>query len=318
MPLSEYASALQTTNTLAKFLREEIEALCPSKNPTYEQLIDRIQTLSNFILNHHKANPERIEKLFGQLRKHPLIAPIPGGKIRIDFELLRDLKTLTTGGWEAVNLTVMKQLLRKKDVVLDIGAHIGHLTILAASTVGQGGAVYSFEPAAQNYQRLLNNIKLNHFQAHVEAFPIAIADHQQEVEFYDDGSTAGTEYSMFPQRHGKHGVAFSVEAQSLDYFADKKSLSAINFIKIDTEGAELAVLRGAEVVLRKNPKIILLIELHPWVIAPEEVCAYLSQRQMYLYDVQRGLALFSVDEANTRFSAGGDILATQLAINVTT
>jgi len=39
---------------------------------------------------------------------------------------------------------------------------------------------------------------------------------------------------------------------------------------------------------------------------------------MYLYDVQRGLALFSVDEANTRFSAGGDILATQLAINVTT
>ncbi|MFH1673049.1 MAG: FkbM family methyltransferase [Pseudomonadota bacterium] len=318
MFLGEYNSAVETTNTLVEFLLEEIEALSPEGNPTYEELIDRIRVLSRLILNDSQTGPEKIERLLKRLRARPLIVPIPGGRIRIDFEFLRDLYTIVMGGWEIQNLTVMKQLLRPGGIVLDIGAHAGHFTILAASTVGAGGMVYSFEPAPANFKRLCENIRLNRFQAHVEAFPLAISDHPGVVEFYDDGGTAGTEYSMFPHRHGEHGIAFSVQAQSLDHFAEEYELFSVNFIKIDTEGAELAVLRGAENILRKNPGISLLIELHPWIIPPEEVCSYLAQHRMRLYDIRRGLSLFSANEANARFSEGGDILATQAQVKVAT
>lgn len=318
MALSEYNSAFETTNNLAEFLLKEIETLSPVGNPTYEELIDKIRVLSRLVLNDSQAGHEKIEMLLRRLRAKPLIVPIPGGKIRIHFEFLRDLYTMAVGGWEILNLRVMKQLLRPRDVMLDIGAHIGHFTILAASVVGAGGMVYSFEPAPRNFQRLSENIKLNRFEAHVETFPIAISDHLGVVEFYEDGGTAGTEYSMFPHRHGEHGVAFSVQAESLDHLAEKYKLLSVNFMKIDTEGAELAVLRGAADILRKNPQISLLIELHPWVIAPEEVCTYLAQHQMRLYDIRRELSLFSANEANVRFSEGGDILASQARVSVTT
>ena len=234
MPISEYNSAIETTTTLAEFLLEEVESLSPAGDLTYEELIDRIRVLSRLILNHSKIGPEKIAMLLKRLSLQPLIVPIPGGRIRMDFEFPRDLHTIAIGGWETQNMAVMKQLLRPGAVVLDIGAHIGHFTILAASVVGVGGAVYSFEPAPRNFQRLSENIKLNHFEAHVEALPIAISDHMGTVEFYDDGGTAGTEYSMFPQRHGEHGVAFSTQTESLDHFAEDHKLVSVNFLVIPT------------------------------------------------------------------------------------
>ena len=318
MSLSHYDSAFETANTLIEFLREEIEALSPRGHCPYKELIAKIRVLSRLVLNNSHLRPERIGMLLERLHRNALIIPIPGGRIRLDFEILRDLRTVALGGWEIRNLTLMKQLLRPGGVVLDIGAHVGHFAILAASTVGPGGKVYAFEPAPCNFQRLRENMRLNNFAAHVEVVPIAVSDRLGKVEFFDDGRTGGTEYSMFPERHGKHGIAFSAPTEPLDHFAEKHGLPSVDFIKIDTEGAELVVLRGADDILRKNSRIFLLIELHPWAVAPEAVCTHLEQYQMHLYDIDHGLSMFSPDEANSRFPQGGDILATRAQLNVAT
>jgi len=316
MSLSHYDSAFETANTLSEFLHKDLEALCPERHYTYEELVEKIRVLSRLVMNSGPLEPEQAGMLLERLRQNPLIIPVPGGRIRLDFEILRDLTTIAAGGWEIRNLILMQQLLHPGRIVLDIGAHVGHFTILAASTVGAGGEVYAFEPAPSNYQRLRENLRLNAFAAHVEAVPIAVSDRLGTAGFFDDGRTGGTEYSMFSSRHGKHGVAFSAPTEPLDHFAEKHGLPSVDFIKIDTEGAELAVLCGADNILRKNPHILLLIELHPWVVAPEAVCAHLERYQMRLYDIDHGLSMFSPEEATHRFPHGGDILATRAKVNV--
>ena len=89
-----------------------------------------------------------------------------------------------------------------------------------------------------------------------------------------------------------------------------------SFIKIDTEGAELSALLGTNNTLNKYNDLKMLIELHPWIIPPQEICDFLTQHQFRLYDVGRELALFPPDEANSRFVEGGDILVTRSLLSV--
>jgi FkbM family methyltransferase len=312
MTVSECHSAAEVTNALSDCLLHAITELRSCENLSCEELMERARLLSRLVLQCVDLGSERGQDLLTRLRKNPLAAPVPGGRTRLDFEWAgRDLKILAGRGWDASYLWLMKSLLRPGGVVMDVGAHIGHYTIFAASLVGAGGSVYSFEPAPANYHRLCENIRLNGFSAHVQALPVAVSDRQGMATFYDDGGTAGTEYSMFPQHHGERGVAFSAETRTLDGVASERKVDRVDFIKVDAEGAELAILQGAEAVVEQNPHVIFLVELHPWAVDPQAVCSYLAQHQMRLYDINRGMVMFGAQEARSRFASGGDILATR-------
>ena len=315
-------SAIETVKTLCQFLHEKfytfstnspkkiskapqanlphreiheiINAFYPHQNSTYAELINTIRELTTLILQSDVYYGNIfVKQLLPRLQKHPLIFPVPGGKIKLSFNFRRDLQTIINGGWELKNINLMRRLIRSKDVIFDIGAHIGHFTIFAASLIDKYGKVFAFEPAPSNFMFLNENLIYNNFDNSVKAFPIAVSDMTGKIDFYQDGNTGGTEYSMFPNRHGKHGISFSVETMPLDHFSEKQNITSVNFIKIDTEGSELKILYGAKKILYNNPNIFLLIELHPWVVKPIQICSFLNEYKMNFYDINRNCEQFT-------------------------
>lgn len=124
------------------------------------------------------------------------------------------------------------------DVVVDAGAHIGSFTVLAAQAVGPQGHVYAFEPHPENYQLLAENVA---GLQNVTARPHAL------------GSVTGVstvrrllEPNTGIVRLGEGDLA--VEVHRLDDVVPR-----IDFLKLDAEGSEFEILKGAEILLRLYP-----------------------------------------------------------------
>jgi len=133
--------------------------------------------------------------------------------------------------------------------VFDIGAHAGFYSLLAARRVGPGGHVYAFEPLPVNIANLRRHVALNNL-SNVDVFPVAVSDRSGTGEM----SPGDDSYSA----HLARGGGITVEAVALDDLSMAGLVAEPNLIKIDAEGAELAVLQGARGLLRRARPIVLL------------------------------------------------------------
>jgi FkbM family methyltransferase len=137
--------------------------------------------------------------------------------------------------------------------VYDIGAHLGLHTLYYSAIAGR---VISFEPAPKNYARLTDNIRLNG-RTNISALNIALSDQTGMLDFLENGiSQTGTLLTHARHARGFHKIR--VQAHRLD----ELDLPAPDLLKIDCEGAEMQVFRGAAETLRKHRPYIHL-EVHP-------------------------------------------------------
>jgi FkbM family methyltransferase len=157
-------------------------------------------------------------------------------------------------------------VLRPGDTVLDVGAHIGFFTVLAARIVGPGGRVVAFEPEAASHARLLHHVRLNEL-GNVTLIEQPACERPGEVDFYvhspGSGGNALWDPALFPGASA-HGAAARVQrrvATTLDAEAKRLGLSLPKLIKIDTEGAEQRVLEGAAELLQGAVPFV-VCELH--------------------------------------------------------
>ncbi len=175
-----------------------------------------------------------------------------GARIALDLQEHIQRYIFFFGYYEADLSRYVRSLLRPEMVFVDVGANIGQYTLLAAQSLGIEGIVYAFEPEPRNFAGLMGNIALNQF-SNIEALQVAVADYGGETSFFvnlDDRDTlnCGTHSMRFKQEVGKQ-KEIKVKVTMLDQaLADALR---VDMIKIDTEGAELSVLRGAETILRK-------------------------------------------------------------------
>ena len=137
--------------------------------------------------------------------------------------------------------------LKKDDTVVDIGANIGTLTLLSASLVKESGKVYAFEANPRTYKYLLKNIKLNGFN-NIGTFCMALGDESAIAELADL-RTDDMNYIVADKSQSIKTVQIK-----LSRLADviPSTIERINLLKIDTEGYELFVLKGAENLLEKT------------------------------------------------------------------
>lgn len=155
--------------------------------------------------------------------------------------------------------------LNEEDIVYDVGASVGLMTIHAASIVKRG-MVYSFEPDVETFDRLKNNVKLNNF-SNVNLNRTALGDKDGNSLLFTDGAS-GYAPSMRKQegRVGAPQNAIQVMSRKLDTLIENEKLPIPSVIKIDIEGAEVLFLRGAENLLRGllgvRPRLIFM-EVHP-------------------------------------------------------
>ncbi len=139
--------------------------------------------------------------------------------------------------------------------VIDVGTNIGW-TLLNFGKLAATGKVIGFEPDPHNYEVCKNNLALNQLP-NVDLLPVGLGDVEGEVqlEVRTPGNRGGNRVS--PSAH-KNSVP--VKIKKLDCVNEVTSLRAIHLIKLDVEGYELHVLRGARQLLQKH-KPVLFIEV---------------------------------------------------------
>jgi FkbM family methyltransferase len=182
--------------------------------------------------------------------------------------------------------------------VLDIGAHVGIYTLWAARRVGDEGLVVAFEPNPLAFRWLVNNIELNKVR-NVKAVPYALGDEICRSVLYVAGENIGA--SSLIKNHltnnpsGKYPIigSFSIQVLTLDYIIDRsitivgRSLGHIDLAKIDVEGYEMRVLRGAEKTLDKDLIERFIIEVHTDQVNTKELIKTLTRYDYALDKVIR-------------------------------
>jgi FkbM family methyltransferase len=150
----------------------------------------------------------------------------------------------------------LKSILRPGDTFVDVGAHIGYHSFYAAGVVGTTGRVFFFEPDPSVYARLKRNL---------EPFPYAHAFHcavwEREAELLFERSSCAQESgwgSLTTVRTLGTGEQIPIRAVSLDGWSREIDSSAVRAIKMDAEGSELAVLKGATKLIGESRPVLLL------------------------------------------------------------
>jgi FkbM family methyltransferase len=183
--------------------------------------------------------------------------------------------------YEPETFRFFREYLKPGDTVLDIGGHIGLFAVVAARLTGRGGKVYSFEPTPFTRGVLQEVVDLNGCGDIVEVRREAVTSTRGEMTFFDTGDEISNANSLV--RTGRSKVEMRVPTVSIDEFSAERELK-IDCLKIDVEGAELDVLKGAhETFLNDRP--VARLGLHPPFIAQngqtlEEVWRLLSEYKL--------------------------------------
>ena len=174
--------------------------------------------------------------------------------------------SIVRGGYERDEVAFMRSVLRPGDTAIDVGAHIGFFTAHMAALVGPRGHVHAFEPFDANAELLERSIVENRFADRVVARRSAV------------GAATGSATLTFPRETLNTGGAYvlrdsaaplpgnltaTVTMVALD---DVPIEGPVRLIKMDVEGAEPQVLRGAARLIRDHRPVI-LSELHPTQLA---------------------------------------------------
>ncbi|WP_414550955.1 FkbM family methyltransferase [Anabaena sp. CCY 0017] len=164
---------------------------------------------------------------------------------------------------ELAALKSLQQYLQPNDIFIDVGANFGLHTLYAAKLLEHQGQVFAFEPVISNLKLLQRNITLNSLNQRVTIVSKAVSNSRQKsISFYLPSKDMTVTASL--NQTSDNSLEIEVENTRLDDYWQAVDL-AIKLIKIDVEGAELEVLRGAENILKKwHP--VLVIEVHGFAL----------------------------------------------------
>ena len=171
---------------------------------------------------------------------------------------------------EKATTDLFKRIVKKGDVVVDLGANIGYFTLLAAKIVGNEGKVFAFEPEPNNFKYLRKNIEINNY-TNVVALQKAVSEKNERIKLFICPYESG--HHTIKQQDGIKAYrpevfykekSIDIEAVSLDGFFEGKR--KIDVVKMDVEGAEALALRGMDEILRANRNIKIFVEFFPLLI----------------------------------------------------
>jgi FkbM family methyltransferase len=161
-------------------------------------------------------------------------------------------------------------LLRPGMTVLDIGANFGQYSLVAGRRVGERGRVFAFEPLPSALEVLRDHVALNRLTQRVEVVPMVMTDSTGEIELWEPARDRQASISKPAAitREGDGGAPLRrhvVSGTTIDEFSGARGIEP-DLIKIDVEGAEANVLRGARRFLERG-KGHIIFEAHPSALA---------------------------------------------------
>lgn len=221
--------------------------------------------LSHFVLHHyHKGVGARwlLNKIC-----HLLISPVDNPIICptiYDVDLLIDdfsdhieRSIYYLGTYEAGTISVLEKFLHPGDVFLDVGAHIGLFSCVAARFVGDSGFVYAVEPHPEAYDKLRENTRVNKLQ-NVCAVNVALGAEEGEAHIFSDKDKATA--SLIHPENIHRGLGKQIHVTTIDTLIENGMIRVPTFMKVDVEGFELEVLKGARDLLSSSKAPIICVE----------------------------------------------------------
>lgn len=192
------------------------------------------------------------------------------------------------------------RLIEPGNFVLDVGANIGFVTGLCSYKLGPLGKVWAFEPNPIVIPRLTKNIQHNQF-VNTTFYPFALSDSNKEgyLELPEMFSyNQGVAYI----KNGTHSSnAIKIDLRKLDDMIDAHTI--INVLKLDVEGHELSVLRGAKKVLKNKQIINIVYEDHdPY---PSQIANVLIDKGYTIYRMEKGWLNLNLKNPHSASSTNG-------------
>ena len=202
---------------------------------------------------------------------------------------------LLEGGYETATRRLIERLLPDGGTFLDVGAHVGFYSLLAARRAGPNGRVFAFEPEPDNFRLLRKNIAENGYD-NITAIPAAVSDRSGRSEMFV--SRQGNDRHSLFRNPGSplEERTETVDTTTLDDFAAALGWPAIDLVKMDIEGAEPLALAGMQRLLNRSPQLSLIVEFSPGMIeaggvAPEGFLAILARCGLELFVIEDDASL---------------------------
>ncbi len=196
--------------------------------------------------------------------------------------------------WEAPLYTAFKEALRPAMTVLDVGASFGLYAIAAARLVGPAGRVFAFEPARETAAALRLHLEWNGVADRVEVVEAVAAERSGEETFWEQETSFVASLVEGSARQEDASfrtpvAATPVPAVALDDLCARREIDP-GIVKIDVEGGEARVLRGARALLARR-RAVLFLEVHHGVVAAagssvEDVFAELARARWRWREVE--------------------------------
>jgi FkbM family methyltransferase len=203
---------------------------------------------------------------------------LPSGRaLRLQLDLKDDLSRMWYywgySGYERATVRIFSGLLRSKQCVFDVGANVGYYTLLAAGMLEGRGEVHAFEPCPAIWDWLSRNLRLNRFHC-VTLNQVALAEADGERPLFLPANGAGTNASLV-ENFTRQGSFVMAKTLRLDSYCKARVKRPVDLLKLDAEGAEMSVLRGAGAVLDECKPDVLCEVLEPF---EEELDRFFSAR----------------------------------------
>ena len=224
-----------------------------------------------------------------------LVSTLPGG------ERIRATARYRQLSWNPEEYRAIRTAVRPGDVVIDAGANVGSYTLLFAIWAGAEGRVFAFEPAPDAREGLRRHVELNGLADRVEIGPFALSSMVGSVRFHVDGASGTNAIAVASDRAAARAI--EVETTTIDAFCEGHRLRP-DVVKIDVEGAELDVIKGARQVLAR-PGVHAFVEFHPRVwpsrdMTPDAIRAELAAQRLIPEPLDPSLDIWNTEGISVR------------------
>lgn len=173
------------------------------------------------------------------------------------YKIYNILYTVLKKRKDIFELELMKKNIQQSNIVLDIGANIGFTAKYLSRCVGDSGLVYAFEPDAENFSRLLENIRP---YPNIKPVYAAVSENNGTIHVYKS-PLLNVDHRTYPVEN--YSSKEEVECLSIDSFLKQEEI--IHFIKMDIQGYEYFALQGMKQTLKENiDHLHMLMEFWPF------------------------------------------------------
>lgn len=192
--------------------------------------------------------------------------------------------------YESILQRVYESFLLNGDVVIDVGAHVGRHTFPIVNLIAPLGKVYAVEPLTMGQDSIRNSINLEQqqYSSNIQVFPYALSDYEGESEFLYVVNNPG--YSGLLERTYDENVKLekiTVPVKKIDNVFSQ--LPSLRYIKIDAEGGEFNILKGASNTIKKFRPIVTFefgaSSYAAYEVIPEEVFQFWSELDYSVFNI---------------------------------